>query len=175
MRPPLALLAIAGAVVFGCADDNAGDPAAKRGTVDSSTVEQQIESQLSGPTTTITSVDCPSDVPKKKGDTFNCKAKIEGGGSATVVVTQVNGVNRYSYAFKPGTLKIPGSSVEPAVEKSLEAEGLDVTSVSCPDTIVVKPDSPVTCTAATASGAEINVTFTISSDGEVDPSSVEAD
>ena len=87
-----------------------------RATVDTSTVEQQITSQLSGPTVTITSVSCPGDVPKQKGSTFDCTAQIKGGGTATVVVTQVNGVNKYSYTFKSGTLKIPGSTVEPVVQ-----------------------------------------------------------
>jgi hypothetical protein len=123
---------------------------------------------------TITSVACPSDVPEKQGATFDCTAQIKGGGSATVVVTQVNGVNKYSYAFKSGTLKIAGSSVEPVVQQSLEKEGVNVTGVTCPGTIVVKTDSPVTCTASTQSGASINVTFTLSSDGEVNPSSVQS-
>jgi hypothetical protein len=38
------------------------------------------------------------------------------------VVTQVNGVNRYSYDFKAGTLKVPGDAVTPVVETSLESE-----------------------------------------------------
>ena len=144
------------------------------GTVDTSTIEQQIESQLSGPTVTITSVSCPSDVQKKKGGTFDCTAQIKGGGTATVVVTQVNGINRYTYAFKPGTLKIPGSAVEPVVQQSLQKEGVNVTGVTCPSTIIVKTDSPVTCTATTQSGAQIDVTFTLSSTGEVNPSSVQS-
>ena len=143
------------------------------GTVDTSTVEQQIKSQLSGPTVTITSVSCPSDVPKQQGATFDCTAQIKGGGTATVVVTQVNGINRYSYTFKSGTLKIPGSTVEPVVQQSLEQEGVTVTGVTCPSTIIVKADSPVTCTATTQSGAQIDVTFSFSSDGEVNPSSVQ--
>jgi hypothetical protein len=123
---------------------------------------------------TITSVSCPSDVPKKKGATFDCTASINGGGTATVIVTQVNGINKYSYAFKSGTLKVPGSAVEPAVEQSLEKEGVNVTGVTCPSTIIVKTDSPVTCTATTSTGAQVDVTFSFTSDGEVNPSSVQS-
>ena len=147
---PLAVVLVS---LAGCGDSGSGDTATAGGssrtvassarTVDTGEVEQQIESQLSGPTVTVTSVSCPSDVPKQKGATFDCTAQIKGGGSATVVVTQVNGINKYSYAFKSGTLKVPGSTVEPVVEQDLEKEGVDVTGVTCPSTIVVKPDSAV--------------------------------
>ena len=167
-----------GLTVAGCggsgSSSNSTTTTRSPGTVDTSTVEQQIQSQLSGPDVTITSVSCPTNVTKKKGATFDCTAKIEGGGSATVVVTQVNGINQYTYAFKSGTLKIPGSSVEPVVQQNLEKEGVQVTAVTCPSTIIVKTNSPVTCTAATQGGAQINVTFTLSSDGEVNPSSVQS-
>jgi Domain of unknown function (DUF4333) len=162
----LAAFLLSTAVLAGCGSDDTK-------TVDTAGIEQQIGSQLSGPTVRISSVSCPGDVEKQKGDTFDCSVKIEGGGSATVVVTQVNGVNQYTSAFKPGTLKIPGSAVEPVVQKDLEADGVDVTGVSCPQTIIVKENSPVTCSASTASGAGVEVTFSFTASGEVDPSSVE--
>lgn len=162
------------ALVAGCGDDSSDGAAAGSGSVDTSRIEQQIESQLSGATVQIGSVSCPDDVAKEKGGTFQCKVKIQGGGAATAVVTQEDGNNSYSYAFKPGTLNVPGTAVEPVVEKELEAEGADVTAVNCPDNIVVKANSPVTCTAATASGAQIDVSFGFTSEGEVDPSTVES-
>jgi hypothetical protein len=175
MRYLAAVVVILAGFTAGCGDDSTEGGAATTGTVDSSMIEKEIKSQLSGSSVQIASVSCPDDVLKEKGETFNCKAKIDGGGTATVVVTQVNGINRYSYAFKSGTLTVPGASAEPGVERSLEAQGLDVSSVNCPDNIIVKPDSPVTCTAATASGAQVDVTFAFTSEGEVDPSSVETD
>ena len=177
-RGALAVALAVASLVAACGDDSDEDEpaatAAPAASVDTATIEQQIERRLSGTTTQITEVSCPADVPAKKGATFDCKTKIEGDGTATVVVTQVDGKSSYTYAYKPGTLKVPGSSVEPVVQKDLEADGVDVTAVNCPDTIVVKADSPVTCTAATASGAQIDVTFAFTAEGEVDPASVES-
>jgi hypothetical protein len=159
----LALIASAPLLVIACGND----------TVDSKQIEDQIKHQLTSATVPITSVSCPADVEKKQGNTFTCKTKLEGGGKAEVEVTQVNGHNQYTYAFKPGSLVITDSTLEPAVKKDLEARGLSISSVSCPQEIAVKPGETVTCTATTEKGAQTKVTFTLTSEGDVDDSSLE--
>ncbi len=45
----------------------------------------------------IASVDCPSDVKVKKGDTFNCKATTSSGQTANVKVTQQDDKGNVKY------------------------------------------------------------------------------
>ena len=82
-------------------------------TVDASKAEQGIESSsLSTSTTQITSASCPDDVKKEKDGTFTCDVKLSGGGKAEVTVTQTSDRNTFSYAFKSGSVVLPGSTVD---------------------------------------------------------------
>ena len=162
--------AIAGVVaivvaVAGCGDD----------TVDASKAEQGIESSsLSTSTTQISSASCPDDVEKKKDGTFTCDVKLSGGGTAQVTVTQTSDHNTFSYAFKSGSVVLPGSTVDKEVEQDLADAGIENATVNCPDTVPVKTGTTVTCPITTASGREATVSFTFSSSsGTVDSSSVE--
>ena len=84
-------------------------------TVDASKAEQGIESSsLSTSTTQITSASCPDDVKKEKDGTFTCDVKLSGGGKAEVTVTQTSDRNTFSYAFKSGSVVLPGSTVDKA-------------------------------------------------------------
>ena len=58
-------------------------------------IKDGIEQQVSG--VKIKSVDCPSDVKVKKGDTFNCKATTNSGQSANVKVTQQDDEGNVNY------------------------------------------------------------------------------
>ena len=161
----LSLLAVLGLLAMaGCGDD----------TVDASKAEQGIEdSSLSTSTTQITSASCPDDVKKEKGKTFTCDVKLSGG-KAQVTVTQESDRNTFTYAFKPGSVVLAGSTVDKEVEQSLSDAGVEGATVNCPDTIPVKTDTTVTCPVTTSSGREATVSFTFSSSsGTVDSSSVE--
>ena len=159
-----AALALAGVAATGCGSD----------TVDTSQVESGIEKSLSTSGVKVTSADCPSDVEKQKGDTFDCSVKLSNGGTGEVTVTQESG-NRYSYAFKPGSVQIPGASVSAVLEEDLAAEGIDNATVTCPETIIVKVGTTVTCDVSGAQGVTAGtVTFTFSSDdGDIDSDSVQ--
>jgi hypothetical protein len=154
------LLAIAG-----CGSDD---------TVDASKAEQGIESSsLSTSTTQITSASCPDDVKKEKDKTFTCDIKLSGGGKAQVKVTQTSDHNTFSYAFKAGSVEIPGSTVDKEIEQNLADAGIKDATVNCPATVPVKPGTTVTCPVATASGRQATVSFEFSdSSGTVDSSSV---
>src|SRR3954451_11979106 len=155
----ISALALAALGQAGCTSD----------TVDTSKVEQGIEKSLSTSSVKVTSADCPSDVEKRKGDTFTCGVKLSNGATGDVTVTQEGG-NRYSYAFKSGSVQIPGSEVDSAIEQQLATEGVDGATVTCPETIIVKVGTTVTCDVSGAQGlAGGTVTFTFSSeDGAID-------
>ena len=143
-------------------------------TVDASKAEQGIESSsLSTSTTQITSASCPDDVKKEKDGTFTCDVKLSGGGKAEVTVTQTSDRNTFSYAFKSGSVVLPGSTVDKEVEQDLANAGVKGATVNCPDTVPVKPGTTVTCPVTTASGRQATVSFEFSdSSGTVSSSSV---
>ncbi len=144
-------------------------------TVDASKAEQGIESSsLSTSTTQITSASCPDDVKKEKDGTFTCDVKLSGGGKAEVTVTQTSDRNTFSYAFKSGSVVLPGSTVDKAIEQDLADAGIKDATVNCPATVPVKTGTTVTCPVTTASGRQATVSFEFSdSSGTVDSSSVE--
>lgn len=165
--------AVAGAAVVACLLATAG--CGGDDTVDASKAEQGIESSpLSTSTTQITSASCPDDVKKEKDKTFTCDVKLSGGGKAKVTVTQTSNHNTFSYAFKSGSVVLPGATVDKAVEEDLADAGINGATVNCPDTVPVKPDTTVTCPVTTANGRQATVSFTFSdSSGTVESSSVE--
>ena len=165
MRKLALIVAFGLLATAGCGDD----------TVDASKAEQGIEdSQLSTSTTQITSASCPDDVKKEKGKTFTCDVKLSGGGKAQVTVTQESDHNTFSYAFKSGSVVLPGSTVDKEVEQDLADAGVEDATVNCPETVPVKPGTAVTCPIAGSGGREATVTFTFSSSsGTVESSSVE--
>jgi hypothetical protein len=144
-------------------------------TVDASKAEQGIEdSSLSNSTTDITSASCPSDVEKKKGGTFTCDVKLSEGGKAEVTVTQTSKHNTFSYAYKAGSVVLPGSEVDKQLEQELADAGVKDAQVNCPSSVPVKTGTTVTCPITTASGAQASVTFEFSdSSGTIDSSSVD--
>jgi hypothetical protein len=144
-------------------------------TVDAGKAEQGIEdSSLSTSTTSITSASCPDDVKKEKGKTFTCDVKLSGGGKAQVTATQTSDHNTFSYAYKPGSVVLPGSVVDKQIEQELADSGVENATANCPDEVPVKTDTTTTCPVTFANGRQATVSFTFSSDsGTVDPSSVE--
>jgi hypothetical protein len=142
-------------------------------TIDSSKAEEGIESaSLSG--AKIESASCPDDVEKQEGETFTCDVKLEGGGTAAVTVRQTSSRNTFSYAFKSGSVVLPGSRVDEALEENLADSGVEGATVNCPKEVPVKTGVTTTCPVATANGGQGTVEFEFSTtSGEVDPSSVQ--
>ena len=145
-------------------------------TVDASKAEQGLEnSSLSNSTTQISSASCP-DVKKEKGQTFTCDVKLSGGGKAQVTVTQTSNGNTFSYAYKPGSVVLPGSTVDQQLEQGLDDAGVKGAQVKCPSSVPVKPGTTVTCPVTLSSGAQATVSFQFSSSsGTVDSSSIETE
>ncbi len=169
-----AALAAAG-LLAGCGssnDDTSTDAAPK--TVDDAQVEQGIKDDLSTTSAKVISAKCPTDVPVQKDDTFTCTVTFDNGASGKATVTQ-QGANRYTYELKAGSVEVPGSTAAAAVEKSLAAQGAPNANVTCPENIIVKVGTTVTCNVSGAEGAASGtVTFTFSdAEGTVDASSVE--
>jgi hypothetical protein len=174
----LGALALALAV-SGCGHSDSTEAAAKTptptpaATVDDAEVEQGIKDSLSTRSATVTSAKCPTDVQPKAGKTFTCNVTFSNGATGKATVTQV-GPNKFSYELKPGSVQVPGEVADAAIEKQLAAEGIPNATVTCPQNIIVKVGTTVTCNISGAQGAATStVTFTFSSaEGSVDPSSV---
>jgi Domain of unknown function (DUF4333) len=132
-----------------------------------------IKQDLSTASTQVTSAKCPTDVAVKQGGTFTCSVKFTNGATGKAKVTQLGG-GRYSYELKAGSVQVPGATADNAIEKSLAAQGISDATVNCPETIIVKVGTTVTCNVSGAQGvASGTVTFTFSSaEGTVDQSSV---
>jgi hypothetical protein len=159
------LLAVAALAAAGCGGEE---------TVDDAEVEQGIEQSLSTAAVEVTSAGCPPDVKVEEGATFTCTVKLDNGAGGKATVTQEGG-NRFTYALKPGSVRIPGATVEAAIETSLAARGAPEAAVTCPETIVVKVGTTVTCdVSGVQAPATGTVTYTFSdASGTVDPASVE--
>jgi Domain of unknown function (DUF4333) len=174
-------LAAVALALAGCGGGNSEQAAATtatatpRGTVDDAQVEKGIKEDLSTASVKVTSAKCPEDVASKAGATFTCSVKFGNGAAGKAKVTQV-GPNQFTYELKPGSVQVPGEVADAAVEKQLAAQGAPDATVNCPQNIIVKVGTTVTCDVTGAQGvASGSVTFTFSSDeGSVDPSSVEA-
>jgi hypothetical protein len=177
-------LALAALTFAGCGNDGSKDTAAAATshptatattarTVDDAKVEAGIKDDLSTASTQVTSAKCPSDVAVKQGGTFTCSVTFSNGATGKAKVTQLGG-GRYSYELKAGSVQVPGATADKAVEKSLAAQGLPNATVNCPQNIIVKVGTTVTCDVSGAQGAASGtVTFTFSSaEGTVDQSSV---
>src|SRR5215213_1987582 len=95
----VALLLLASAAVpAGCGGDD---------TVDAAEVEQGLEQQLSTSSAKVTSASCPADVKAEDGAAFTCSVKFDTGASGKATVTQESR-SEFTYALKPGSVKIPG-------------------------------------------------------------------
>ncbi len=142
-------------------------------TVDDAQVEQGIKDDLSTSSAKVTSAKCPTDVTVKKGDTFTCTVTFDSGATGDATVTQ-QALGKYTYELKPGSVQVPGSTADAAVEKSLAARGIPNATVNCPENIIVKVGTTVTCNVSGAQAiASGTVTFTFSdAEGTIDSSSV---
>ncbi|HSB86410.1 MAG TPA: DUF4333 domain-containing protein [Ilumatobacteraceae bacterium] len=171
----IAALALAGCG-SGSSTDTAKTPttsaASQVGSVDMSAVESGIKKQLSVSGASVTSVKCPSDVKSTPGATFDCTVTWSNGATGKVKVTETT-LNHYTYEPVSGSVQIPGATVDKTLEQYLAKAGLANATVSCPQNIIVKTGTTVTCNVTGAGGATSEVTFAFSSaEGTVDPSSV---
>src|SRR4051794_24626756 len=99
-----------GALAAGCGGSS-GEAAkgTASATVDDAQVEQAIKDDLSTSSAAVTSAKCPSDVTVKDGATFTCTVTFDNGATGKATVTQ-EGRGRYTYALKPGSVQVPGST-----------------------------------------------------------------
>ena len=157
------------AALAGCGSSNS----APTRTVDDAAVESGIKQQLSSPSAEVTSVKCPSDQESKPGGSFTCSVSWSNGATGKVKVTQTAG-NHFTYEPVSGSVQVPGSTVEKSLEQDLAKQGAPNATVHCPDNIIVKVGTTVTCDLGTASGKTAgSLTFQFSSaTGTIDTSSV---
>src|SRR3954451_3143633 len=175
---PLAALAL---IAAGCGGNSKSDTTAvaatdtptPAATVDDSQVEQGIKQNLSTSSVKVTSAKCPSGVEQKSGKTFTCNVSFSNGATGKATVTEV-GPNKYTYQLKSGSVQVSGEVADAALEKQLASQGIPNATVTCPENIIVKTGTTVTCNVTGAQGAATStVTFTFSNaEGNISPSSV---
>jgi hypothetical protein len=176
--PTIAALAAAAALALaGCGGggDSASTTATTRAaTVDTAAVEKAIDEQLSTTDTAVTSVTCPEGVQVEVGSTFDCSVGWSNGATGTAEVTQES-LKQLTYQAVPGSVKVPGATVEQSIERELDKQGAPDGQADCPQSITVKLDTPITCDLKTSGGKTAGkVTFMFSEDsGTVDEASVE--
>jgi len=174
-------LAVLALIVAACGGDSDNDTTAAAATdtpkpaatVDDSQVEQGIEENLSTSSLKVTSAKCPDGVEQKTGKTFTCNVTFSNGATGKATVTEV-GPNKYTYQLKPGSVQVSGEVADAALEKQLAAQGIPNATVTCPENIIVKTGTTVTCNVTGAQGAATStVTFSFSNaEGSISPSSV---
>jgi hypothetical protein len=175
------VLLVGGALAATCCGSSSDDDpsttaktaASPAPTVDTSAVETDIKQQYSTSAVKTSSVKCPKDVKSKAGATFKCDVTWSNGATGKVKVTEKS-PSQFSYEIVSGSVQIPGESVDQTLEKDLAAQGAPNATVNCPQNIIVKVGTTVTCNVSGGGGkANGTVTFTFSSEtGAVDPSSV---
>jgi hypothetical protein len=157
VRPAIATLLLFAGLASGCGDDK----------VDTAAIEGTIKSELKAE-----SVKCPDDVTFERGTTFKCDATLKNGATGDVQVT-MNSRDDFLFKLVPGSVQVPGATVEKEIQQQLASKGIPDAAVNCPDNIIVKLNTSVTCDVTGAKGVG-KVTFGWSdSSGTVDESSVE--
>jgi hypothetical protein len=175
-RREIAVVLAAAAVcaTAGCGSSSDDTSAtAKATTVDSTAVEGAIAKKFSSSDTKVTNVKCPKDVQAKTGGKFKCDTTWSNGAAGKVQVTQES-AGQFSSQVVAGSVQIPGESVDKTLEKQLAQQGAPNATAECPQNVIVKVGSTVTCNVSGAGGGttgKVMFTFT-SATGEVDPSSV---
>ena len=146
----------------GCGDDK----------VDTAAVEGTIKSELKTGGTSPSSVKCPDEVTYERGKTFKCDVSMTNGATGDVEVT-LNTKDDFLFKLVPGSVQVPGATAEKEIQDQLASQGVPDTTVNCPDNIIVKVNTSVTCEVAGSNRAG-KVTFSWSDDsGTVDESSVQ--
>ena len=163
-----ALLAVV--ALAACGDEDGNDD-----TVDASQVEKGIDQSLSTATTEVASVSCPDDVKSETGAKFTCSAKLSGGGSAKVEVTETKAPGRVHLQLQAGDgrtvghLGRRGARAEPQAAR----RGVEGATVNCPDPVRVEPGTTVSCPVSGTGGGVGTVSFESASSGSIDQSSVQ--
>ena len=177
----LGILLVVGALAAaGCGSSNSSKTSTDQSgtvgpSVNMSTVESGIKQEFSTSGATVTAVKCPSNVKSKAGATFECNVTWSNDATGKVKVTETS-LNHFSYSLVSGSVQIPGSSVDTVLEQDLAKQGAPNATVNCPENIIVKVGTTVTCDVS-GGGGKVGgtVTFTFSSaEGTIEPSSVKS-
>lgn len=130
-------------------------------TVDGETVAEEIDRGFEGRTGVAADlVSCPDQIPRKKGETFECTVLV-GGTTAMVVGTMTD--NAGAFDWEPDRNVVDGDEIAAEIAAEL---GPDV-QVTCEPVIFADPGDPFTCEAVEAGGVTATVGVVIEEDGTV--------
>lgn len=130
-------------------------------TVDGETVAEEIDRGFEERTGVAADlVSCPDQIPRKKGETFECTVLV-GGTTAMVVGTMTD--NAGAFDWEPDRNVVDGDEIAAEIAAEL---GPDV-QVTCEPVIFADPGDPFTCEAVEAGGVTATVGVVIEEDGTV--------
>jgi hypothetical protein len=163
-RAAIVACLVAGAVaVTGCGSSNSSSSAKasttpQARTVDTAAVESGIEKQLSTANAKVTDAKCPADEKSEAGATFTCSVTWNNGATGKVRVTET-GVNHFTYEPVSGSVQVPGSAVEKQIQADLAKQGAPDAQADCPNNVIVKVGTTVTCNLNTTGAASAVLGF----------------
>ncbi len=167
----LALLAFS-ALVAGC-----GTETLKKGEI-----EGFVEKTAKEQGVAVESVDCPGDVEAKKGESFKCSMKANGGKEAEIDVEQTSDdgnvrVQRGAFAAllgedggspgAPSGAALDVDKVEKAIAGNVSSESngrFTASSVDCPAQVPIEADATFTCKVTAKDGKTTEYTVTQTDD-----------
>jgi hypothetical protein len=110
----------------------------------------------------VRSVQCPADVPVRRGVSFDCAVLTDGG--TPVDVTARFADNAGAFAWEPAAPAVDTAALEADVAAALSTPTEAVT-VECPQPVFAAPGGTFTCEAVDPDGGRASVPVTIGADG----------
>lgn len=126
--------------------------------LDTAKVEQSIRTEIASQVgVTFASVECPESHPIQAGGVFSCTAMVEGGGPATVEVTQSDAAGNVNIRLR--------TLISEAVEAQLIEQlspvlGTQIASAECPENRPMLTGDTFDCTAVVEDGTQLTVAVT---------------
>jgi hypothetical protein len=129
-------------------------------TLDGSTLQDELTTQIGQQLGGTWTVACPSAEPIKQGGTFTCTATDSAGAAQTVDVTQTDDQGNISWEIASAGLDTV--KLESGVASELGTQLGGTWTVSCPSDVAIEKGGTFTCDATSADGqsSTINVTQT---------------
>ncbi len=115
-------------------------------------VEKAIEQTIKKQHGVATVVTCPAGVPREAGYQFACSAGLDVG-AYPVYVHEVNAQGAVRYANSAPLVTLDSHRVEVAIADAVRKKRHEVSTVSCPATILEAKGLRFTCTAQLKKGA----------------------
>ena len=115
-------------------------------TLDTAAVQHAIATTIDRQHHVKTHVRCPSGVPRKKGVSFTCTARLQVG-SYPVRVSETNGSGHVRFANRAPLVLLDTPRVESSIAQAILTQRRLRARVSCPPEVLQRAGISFTCTA----------------------------